>query len=209
MESPRDRIREVALDMFAARGFEGTSTREICARAGVNGAALNYHWRSKQHLWEAVCEQCGAWFGKIAMQVDLAAPPREAISGFIRAVFDGLIKDPRPIRVIMWAMMQPHEEDRAGVAQSFRPFVDFANAYVRAQQARGMIPRSVDADVVVVLVHNMLAYTLINGRGLLTTFGGDLTDGAIAERFREGIVAAALDLLKLSGDPPPSPSPSP
>src|SRR5690606_29551632 len=42
--STRQRILEVALDVFAEYGFEGTSTREICKRAQVNAAAINYHW---------------------------------------------------------------------------------------------------------------------------------------------------------------------
>jgi AcrR family transcriptional regulator len=201
-EPTRDRIREVALDVFAEHGFKGTSTREICRRAGVNGAALNYHWRSKQQLWEAVCEQCGGWFGRIAGQIDLGASPRDAIGGFLRLVFDGLVADPRPIRVILWASIQPHAADQGGVARHFRPFVDFANAYVRAQQARGAVPAGLDTEALVVLIHNMLAYTVINNRGLRTTFGADLSDPALAARFREVIVGAALDLLHLSeGEP--------
>jgi AcrR family transcriptional regulator len=214
VDSPRDRIREVALDVFAERGFEGTSTREICARAGVNGAALNYHWRSKQQLWEAVCAQCGEWFGGIAARIDLQASPRETIGGFLRAVFDGLVQDPRPIRVVMWASMQPHEDDKAGVAKSFRPFVDFANAYVRAQKELGQIPAGIDTEVIVVLIHSMLAYTVVNGRGLRSSFGADLSDPALAARFREAIVASALDLLALPAggeapqeEPPARPEP--
>ena len=200
-ETTRERIREVALDVFSEHGFEGTSTREICSRAGVNGAALNYHWRSKQQLWEAVCERCGDWFGSVAAQIDLSSHPRDAIASFLRKVFDGLVQDPRPIRVVGWAALLPHEEDREGVAQHFRPFVGFAQAYMRAQQSAGAIPTSLDIDALVLLIHNMLTYTLLNARGMRSALGGDLSDPALALRFREMIVTVALGLLGLSEGP--------
>jgi len=200
-EPTRDRIREVAMEVFAERGFEGTSTREICARAAVNGAALNYHWRSKQHIWEAVCERCGLWFGGIAAQINLAAPPGDAIASFLRLVFDGLVRDARPIRIVGWAALLPHDDDREGVAHHFRPFVGFAQAYIRAQQAIGRIPASADTDVLVLLINNMLTYTLLNVRGARTALGSDMANPATAARVREAIVKVAMDLLGLSETP--------
>jgi AcrR family transcriptional regulator len=47
----RVRILEVALQLFGARGFADTSVRDLAARAEVNLAAVNYHFRSKENLW--------------------------------------------------------------------------------------------------------------------------------------------------------------
>ncbi len=49
----RDRLVEAALSIFAARGFEGATTRAIAARAGVALAALPYHFETKEALWRA------------------------------------------------------------------------------------------------------------------------------------------------------------
>lgn len=48
------RILDAAEALFAAQGFDGTSMRVITSRAGVNLAAINYHFGSKQGLFEAV-----------------------------------------------------------------------------------------------------------------------------------------------------------
>lgn len=50
----KKRIIEAAAYLFGIKGFDGTSTREIGRRAGVNIASLNYHFKSKQNLMEEV-----------------------------------------------------------------------------------------------------------------------------------------------------------
>src|ERR1700730_10293478 len=52
----RERILAAALDLFSERSFEGATTREIAARAGVTQPLLNYHFRSKDDLWRAAVD---------------------------------------------------------------------------------------------------------------------------------------------------------
>src|SRR5579871_5345079 len=52
--STKDRILDTAERLFARDGFEATSLRAITAEAGVNLAAVNYHFQSKEALVRAV-----------------------------------------------------------------------------------------------------------------------------------------------------------
>ncbi|MEO7050552.1 MAG: TetR/AcrR family transcriptional regulator [Rhodanobacter sp.] len=52
--STRDRILGAAETLFAQRGFDGASLRQLTAAAGVNLAAVNYHFGSKEKLVEEV-----------------------------------------------------------------------------------------------------------------------------------------------------------
>ncbi len=47
----KDKIVSVASELFATRGYDGTSIREIAKTADVNLAAVNYHFTSKQSLY--------------------------------------------------------------------------------------------------------------------------------------------------------------
>ena len=53
----RERILDVAERLFADSGFASTSLRDITAEAGVNLAAVNYHFGSKEALLGAILER--------------------------------------------------------------------------------------------------------------------------------------------------------
>jgi AcrR family transcriptional regulator len=48
--STRERILNVALDLFTEKGFDGASLREIAERLGVTKAAIYYHFASKNDI---------------------------------------------------------------------------------------------------------------------------------------------------------------
>lgn len=56
-DATRDRILTAALDLFADLSFDGATTREIAARAGVSQPSLNYHFRTKDELWRAAVDR--------------------------------------------------------------------------------------------------------------------------------------------------------
>ena len=53
----RKRILDAALHCFAARGYEGTSMRQLAECCDLTDAALYYHFESKQALMEAVLRE--------------------------------------------------------------------------------------------------------------------------------------------------------
>jgi AcrR family transcriptional regulator len=58
----RARIQQVALELFAAQGYERTSLREIAERLGVTKAALYYHFKSKEDIVRSFTED---YFGRL------------------------------------------------------------------------------------------------------------------------------------------------
>jgi TetR/AcrR family transcriptional regulator len=52
----RDRIVAAAIDLFSERSFDGATTREIAASAGVTQPLLNYHFRTKEELWQSAID---------------------------------------------------------------------------------------------------------------------------------------------------------
>jgi AcrR family transcriptional regulator len=89
----RAQLVEAALDVFNELGFDGASTRAIAKKAGVNLAAIVYHFGSKQALHVAVArhvtERIAASIGPalaVAAQSDALASPDAARAAILRVV---------------------------------------------------------------------------------------------------------------------------
>jgi AcrR family transcriptional regulator len=56
-DATRERIVVAALDLFSELSFDGATTREIAARAGVTQPLVGYHFSSKDELWVAAVDR--------------------------------------------------------------------------------------------------------------------------------------------------------
>jgi AcrR family transcriptional regulator len=90
-EDTRRRILETALDLFAAQGYEGASTRQIAEGAGVNLPAIQYYFGNKEGLYRAIIDDINANTDRHMaalverVQAALVAPetPREALAALL------------------------------------------------------------------------------------------------------------------------------
>ncbi|MDR0897804.1 MAG: TetR/AcrR family transcriptional regulator [Oscillospiraceae bacterium] len=52
-----DHIAQVALDLFAQRGYHAVSIRDICKEVGIKESTVYYHYENKQAIWDALIGQ--------------------------------------------------------------------------------------------------------------------------------------------------------
>jgi AcrR family transcriptional regulator len=101
-KSPERRIIVAALDCVEEAGLEGATVRAIAAKAGLNPAAVNYYYRSKDRLIEAALR--GSWT-HVAEDVDRirAEGPnaKTALVQTIRYLLEGVWRYPRIMRAII------------------------------------------------------------------------------------------------------------
>jgi AcrR family transcriptional regulator len=74
----RDRLLLAAVEIFAVRGFRDATVREICAKAEVNAASVNYYFGGKEKLY---AEALGYAF----RQADLRYPMAQATAAGLSA----------------------------------------------------------------------------------------------------------------------------
>ncbi len=96
LTSSHDRVRTAAKDLFAERGYEGTSTAEICRLAGTSQSQLVKHFNSKLGLLEAVFEN--AW---------------EQINPAIRLAVQKIASPTDKLRIVIDMVLTFLERDRA------------------------------------------------------------------------------------------------
>lgn len=142
-DATRERILAAAVDLFADRSFDGASTREIAAAAGVSQPSLNYHFRSKDELWRAAV---ASLFAKLTATtgaridglrgVDLATTAKLVIRDFI--AFSAA--NPQLHRIITQESKAENERIDWLVDQHIRPMYEAVTAMFEQLSAQGAVP---------------------------------------------------------------------
>jgi AcrR family transcriptional regulator len=83
----REKLLEAAGPIFANRGYQATTIREICAGAGANVAAINYHFGDKLGLYTEVLQQSVRAAQVLAVHnaPDHITSPEDVLRSLIRA----------------------------------------------------------------------------------------------------------------------------
>ncbi len=87
--STRERMLDAALSAFSELGYDGASTREIAARAGVNQGLIPYYFGSKEALWREAVNRA---FAEIRAGLAAALESAEASGSFDRDSVEQMIR---------------------------------------------------------------------------------------------------------------------
>jgi len=139
----RQSILRAAINLFAEKGFEGASVRDIVARAKVNQAAINYHFEGKEGLYAEVLKAAlDALTRQAADAAALTDLPREAaLRQFVYEQLRPLLhrdEAARYMRIFAWENVQPTQP--ATRAIDTLPAWSKA-AFLPSLKARPRIPR--------------------------------------------------------------------
>ncbi len=120
--STRVRILDAANQAFSDHGYHGTSIRQIVAIAGVNVAAVNYHFGGKDALYQAVLDDAFAE-SNVANSppledLDPSLGPEARIHAYAkrRILSSARTKAFFPPRIVGWEIVSPKKGIRAMMA---------------------------------------------------------------------------------------------
>jgi AcrR family transcriptional regulator len=141
----RAQILRAAMDCFAARGFRGTTTRDIATRVGITEAALYRHFPSKEALYAAIVEQKMAapeWMEVVAEAADLG-DDRAVFGGLAHALLASAEDDPSFLRILLYTGLEGHAQAAPFFATRVRRLREFLADYI-ARRAREGAFRAID-----------------------------------------------------------------
>ena len=97
----REQLLEVALEVFAAKGFHETSMNEVAVAAGVTKPVLYQHFASKKALYDELVDEMGARLERIIFEAASAADgPRQQVEAGFRAYFGWAVSQGAAFRVL-------------------------------------------------------------------------------------------------------------
>ncbi len=97
-------ILDAAKELFAERGYRDTTVRLIAKKAGVNGASVNYYFRSKDSLYETIFSEA---FEKVSKpQMGLVASVKDqatwaaAVDSWVRFMLELFLSEDNELSLI-------------------------------------------------------------------------------------------------------------
>ncbi len=118
----RQRLLDHAEQLFAEHGYDAVSIRDLCQAAGVNLAAVNYHFGGKEALYGEVIERLmtakrDRFLAVIASQRPDAEGDLESLLGaFFRTHFEDALSSPRGAAFIKLLVREIHHGEPERIA---------------------------------------------------------------------------------------------
>ena len=166
----RDRLLAHARKLFAAKGFDGVSVREITAGADVNLGAVTYYFGSKRALYEAVLENL---MDQLASKVEGAARERGAardqLQRMVEAIFDFFGEHPEAPQFLLREVALAGTPPPVALPYLRRNLVAVSGV-IRAGQERGEL-RSVDPILATFTLISQCVWFALMQRGLARITG--------------------------------------
>ena len=187
--STKARILAAAEAVFAVKGFEGASTREIAAAAGVNISSLHYHWESKETLYFAVFENI---YDRIVELVRSSIPDgsherpanRAVVDDSVGLLFDFFADNPNIPKLLVRRLLETTEGtseiERDILLPAWRRFATWTYDLGKVDQ--------IDMPIFMLTVHSVLLLFMLDSQQFGGLLGGSVRDADLRARLRPHII---------------------
>src|SRR5947208_5409972 len=194
----RTQLLEIALDFFAKKDFNGTTTKEIAAAAGITEAVIFRHFPNKQALYQAVLEsQIGCTGFQEWMAEAQACMDRNDDEGLFRAIARVIIRsysgDARHERVMLFAALEGNEQGLAHDRGFSIPIFELLRVYIVKRQREGALAEYDPGAVLAAIAGMAQRYAMFTQ---MFGFSAEMTAEKAANTFTDilmnGIKARAI-----------------
>jgi AcrR family transcriptional regulator len=199
--STKARILTAAEQVFASRGFEGASTREIAAAAAVNISSLHYHWESKETLYFAVFEDIYDRLVEIvrsSMPESTVEQPvsRSVIDSAMGSLFDFFADHPNVpkllVRRLLEADSNTSEIEQQILLPAWRHF-----ALWTSQDGHSSLSE-LEAQMFMLSVHSVMLLYMLDSQQFVALLGSSIRSPELRPRLRDHMTRLVHSLLRQS-----------
>ncbi len=206
MKDTRTKILRTAARLFAKKGFSGTSVRDIVSAAGENVSAVNYHFGSKQKLYQATLEYLVNSFRKRISNGQantLSAKEIQALSypqalGRLHQVLDTLIeqgfrREHLPLERIFTQVELESASMRKMLLSYMIPFQERPLALM--QKLTGLAPKSPELVLVTHAIFSQVSLTECHRLAMSHILGNFNHQPALRKKVKQTIWNNTLAIL--------------
>ena len=140
----RAQILRVATELFAQQGFNGTTTREIADRVGVEETILFRLFPSKRDLyWAVIDAKTRSTSGReqLEAQLDSGADERKMFAAIAQDILERNIKDSTLTRLLLFSGLEEHELSQRFFQTYIATYFDALAQYIQRRIRQGAYRR--------------------------------------------------------------------
>jgi AcrR family transcriptional regulator len=172
-----ERILDAAEQLFAERGYEGASLREIARRAGIQQPGLYNHFDSKQQLYAAVLDRALTPMAEAMQHHFRNAKPRDALTQLPAVMTDLLLDHPKLASLFQQAL----QGDGLSIGnQLMQSWLDrlLTQGFDALRAAGSKKVDRADLALQVIAMFNLTTGYFLSQRALAAMIDGDIADPA-------------------------------
>ena len=155
---PAEKLRDIlrcAAEVFAEKGYEGASIRDISRKSGISLAGLYYYVASKQKILYLIQrETFGTIVARLEQRLAVTAGPEDRLRTLVRNHLDYFLKHPLEMKVLSHEDQLLDAEFRKEVAALKRKYFEIALEIFGELRRAGA--RRTDARVAVLSLFGMM-----------------------------------------------------
>lgn len=142
----RERLLAVATELFAERGFHGTSLQAVAEAVGIRKPSLLYHFPSKDALRDAVLDtMLGHWRADIAA-VLARSRVRDQLTDVLAAMVAYFSEAPQRARLLLREALDNRVGLEARFRQHLEPWTGLLAEHIRRGQTHGVVREDVHPE---------------------------------------------------------------
>jgi AcrR family transcriptional regulator len=169
----REQILETALKLFAERGFDATSTRQIAKEVGIAEGLIFHYFPTKASLLTAILEDRleGRRAFRTRLRPLLEGASSESVSEVMRAVASGWLATLRrdeEFVVVLFAAAQTNPEVRAAWQELIREGTELLTGYLASRVEAGELRKDLPLETAATMFVSSLVIFFLARRHLPT-----------------------------------------
>ena len=193
MNDTRARVIDAAVDLFAERGYDGTSVSQVIDRAGLTKGGFYHHFASKEELlWGVYGDLIERQLAAMDEILARGLPPPQTLRLLIVDLVESTAASARPALVFWRELGHLGDERTSAYRAARRRYHDTVRKLVRQGQASGAFAKVASPDVITFTIFGVINELPIwfrpSGRKKAVQIGTELADFVLRGLSTEGAV---------------------
>jgi TetR/AcrR family transcriptional regulator len=192
----RQQIVRTAMELFARKGFKGTTTKEIALGAGVNEAIIFRHFPTKEDLYSAIIdrkmEECRQKIQCVFEGDVQRGDDRATFEDLAYTILEFHRQDGTFMRLLLHSGLEGHDLSRmffqTQVVPNFRFLTDYIASRIKDGAYRPVEPKAAARAFIGMVVYHAQVRELFDPEAKLLRLGSRQAARIFAEIFLNGVL---------------------